>query len=645
MADENPLAALSKDPDASANPLTTLMGSMPQMLDPAARYRAAAAAALAPTKTGTFGESFGNALAAFNTQKGTEAELQMKYLPLAYEAMLRKQQAEMAARQQGMVENFMRELQGVPPTGTVPTYAAGQQALGAAKAAGLPAGPTNAAAGAIPQMPAAQQAMQQPDAWHGADRRALMANLAFEGGKGVSDLLAKAAEPQLMDAGNGVIIDKRTLRPVFTSPKMSESGQASQAVYDPATGQWKIIAPEGAIDTYTRYQKASEGVKAENEVKEVYDPATGRMVFRTREQIRNAANGGNQPNNQPNVPAPASAPNPTPGNQNVPLAIRNNNPGNLRPGGQFAQYATPEEGLAALDKNLIAYGEKGINTLRGAINRWAPPNENNTDSYVKTVAQRLGIDPDQPIDLKSPYVRHALSAQIMLQESGPKAIFSTGAPQQKQSSAQQSTQEQALVQPTIPTPSGPMAAGPSESEKAKTAGDKAYMESTAKDTAEIRKGIMVADAAAPVKIAKLQQIGDLLSNYEGGKFSEKQLQLASAANSLGFKIDKNLGNKEAATALSRELALQLRDPSSGGGMPGSLSNSDRDYLTSIAPSMSQSSEGRRRLIDDNIALAKRNQQVADMARKYEDKYGRLDNNFFSQLQSWSNRNPVFGGGW
>ena len=53
-----------------------------------------------------------------------------------------------------------------------------------------------------------------------------------------------------------------------------------------------------------------------------------------------------------------------------------NNVGNLRPVGSdtgFQQFKTPQEGIAAMDKNLEVYGSKhGINTLRGVISRWAP---------------------------------------------------------------------------------------------------------------------------------------------------------------------------------------------------------------------------------------------------------------------------------
>jgi hypothetical protein len=125
-----------------------------------------------------------------------------------------------------------------------------------------------------------------------------------------------------------------------------------------------------------------------------------------------------------------------------------NNPGNMRPvgGSGFQKYATPEEGIAAADKNLKIYGEKhGINTLRGVISRWAPPSDNNdTETYINTVAKKVGIDPNQKIDLSDPVQRHVLSGAMFTVEKGAKNLFKTG---------QQTTQNQ-----TTPTSNDPLEA-------------------------------------------------------------------------------------------------------------------------------------------------------------------------------------------
>lgn len=107
----------------------------------------------------------------------------------------------------------------------------------------------------------------------------------------------------------------------------------------------------------------------------------------------------------------------------TPAPIRNNNPGALMPGGKLASYGSLDEGLKALDDNLISYGKKGISTLEGVIKRWAPPNENDTTSYIAHAARVTGLDPKQEIDLSNPLTRLQIAAAITQKESGTKALY------------------------------------------------------------------------------------------------------------------------------------------------------------------------------------------------------------------------------
>jgi hypothetical protein len=113
-------------------------------------------------------------------------------------------------------------------------------------------------------------------------------------------------------------------------------------------------------------------------------------------------------------------------NPSAPAPVRNNNPGAMMPGGKLAQYPDMQTGLKALDDNLASYGKQGVNTLSGVISKWAPPNENDTQAYIKDVSQRLGISPNQKIDLSNPLVRQSLSTAISLHENGPSGVFGGG---------------------------------------------------------------------------------------------------------------------------------------------------------------------------------------------------------------------------
>lgn len=92
--------------------------------------------------------------------------------------------------------------------------------------------------------------------------------------------------------------------------------------------------------------------------------------------------------------------------------IRNNNPGNVRlsdvtwqgqvPADQqsddeFVQFTAPEYGIRAITRILMSYAGRGVNTVREIVSTWAPPDENDTDSYITAVANNIGMSPDAPL--------------------------------------------------------------------------------------------------------------------------------------------------------------------------------------------------------------------------------------------------------
>ncbi|EDR7911251.1 structural protein [Salmonella enterica] len=117
----------------------------------------------------------------------------------------------------------------------------------------------------------------------------------------------------------------------------------------------------------------------------------------------------------------------------TPRGIRNNNPGNIRWGDDwkglvpkdqrtdksFCQFTTPEYGIRAMIIILRNYKRKyGLNTVSSFIKRWAPPNENNTQAYINSVAQATGVTPDQRIDTSDSRFMIKLLQAIIKHENG-----------------------------------------------------------------------------------------------------------------------------------------------------------------------------------------------------------------------------------
>lgn len=115
-----------------------------------------------------------------------------------------------------------------------------------------------------------------------------------------------------------------------------------------------------------------------------------------------------------------------------PRGIRNHNPGNLRRSKdpwqglakeqtdpEFFQFAAPKWGLRALARVLISYQDRhNLRSVRQVISRWAPAVENNTTAYVIHVAVKLGVAPDDPLDLHDYHVLKTLVEAIILHENG-----------------------------------------------------------------------------------------------------------------------------------------------------------------------------------------------------------------------------------
>lgn len=115
----------------------------------------------------------------------------------------------------------------------------------------------------------------------------------------------------------------------------------------------------------------------------------------------------------------------------VARGIRNNNPGNIRHGDKwqglaaeqtdssFCVFTSAEYGIRALAKVLLNYEKKyGLNTVKKIINRYAPPNENDTGSYIQSVAGQLGVNPDDVIDINNQAVMLILVKAIIRHENG-----------------------------------------------------------------------------------------------------------------------------------------------------------------------------------------------------------------------------------
>jgi len=124
----------------------------------------------------------------------------------------------------------------------------------------------------------------------------------------------------------------------------------------------------------------------------------------------------------------------------LPRGIRNNNPLNIRrtakdqwqglraqqTDASFCQFESLEFGWRAAFYLLTRtyYHKYRLFTIRAIINKWAPPNENLTATYIQNVCQLAKIGPDEPIGIPSdqPARWMAVGIAMAIQENGIESL-------------------------------------------------------------------------------------------------------------------------------------------------------------------------------------------------------------------------------
>lgn len=115
--------------------------------------------------------------------------------------------------------------------------------------------------------------------------------------------------------------------------------------------------------------------------------------------------------------------------------IRHNNPGNLRPSGSnwqgqvgtennFVVFSDMIYGCRALGTDLTNKYYRGLQTVQDIIGAYAPPSENNTQSYINAVASALNVNPGDVLTWDNPTLALFMRAVIQ-HENGADGSYVT----------------------------------------------------------------------------------------------------------------------------------------------------------------------------------------------------------------------------
>ena len=111
--------------------------------------------------------------------------------------------------------------------------------------------------------------------------------------------------------------------------------------------------------------------------------------------------------------------------KNDAIGFRNHNPGNLRSAsnstgtnGGFATFANDDDGLSAMARQLMLYGDRGNNTLESVIHTYAPRSENDTLAYIDSVSGSTGYTAQERVNLHDPETLKSVMAAMIKHENG-----------------------------------------------------------------------------------------------------------------------------------------------------------------------------------------------------------------------------------
>lgn len=172
-------------------------------------------------------------------------------------------------------------------------------------------------------------------------------------------------------------------------------------------------------------------------------------------------------------------------------------------------------------------------------------------------------------------------------------------------------------------------------------GDNQYAKTLAEADAKGYVDLNKAGTTANSKLNTLTALDNLMKDpsFYSGFAGNARLRANQALSSLGVTQPNAASAQETFNALSQKFVLDL----AGGSLGTGFSNADRDFLQGQVPNLQNTPDGNKRLIDYMRAVAKREQQVSQLARLYAQRNkGRFDQTGFNDfISQWAEQNPLF----
>lgn len=131
-----------------------------------------------------------------------------------------------------------------------------------------------------------------------------------------------------------------------------------------------------------------------------------------------------------------------------------------------------------------------------------------------------------------------------------------------------------------------------------------------------------------------------------GAMANLSLKATKIAQGLGIDpatlgLPANAGPAETINAISNRLAMEARNPAGGAGMPGAMSDADRNFLKDTVPNLGDTPQGIAMKIDIAQKGAARKAEMAEAWNAYPDQTQAGWSKFKQDWKKYTDANPLF----
>lgn len=175
------------------------------------------------------------------------------------------------------------------------------------------------------------------------------------------------------------------------------------------------------------------------------------------------------------------------------------------------------------------------------------------------------------------------------------------------------------------------------------AGEKAWDQESAKLFAK-RYDDISASAGNATQMLGMYDLAEeaLGTGVRTGFGAETELNLRQLGSALGIDTDpQQLVGGELIRAIQNRMALTMRSPDGGMGMPGALSDRDIKFLKDSQIGIDRSPQGNAQMLKAFRAMEQRKIELSQLADQYVQENGRLDAGFNQAVRQYAKANPLF----